>query len=104
MIMDPWSTGDYSQRIPEVIMVLKRPLEVNPPSGRVSGQVLLAIRRSESRRRRNSGRNRVAGHSSRVSVPRAKYMPNEDLRGGPPGPGGHPWSRRGGVWLGVAPS
>ena len=69
-------------------MVMARPPEVNPPSGRVSGQVLLANPRLESRRRRNSGQNRVTGNSSRVSVSGAKYMPKEDLRGGPHGPGG----------------
>ena len=85
--MDPWSKGDYSRHIPEAIMVMERPPEVNSPSGRVPGQLLLAIPRSESRRRRNSGRNRVTGNSSRVSVSGAKYMPKEDLRGAP-------WPRR----------
>ena len=37
--MDPWSKGDYSRHIREVLMVVEKPPEVNPPSGRVSGQV-----------------------------------------------------------------
>ena len=57
--MDPWSKGDYSRHIPETIMVMERSPEVNPPSGRVPGQLLLAIPRSKSRRRQNNGRNRV---------------------------------------------
>src|SRR3954469_11682078 len=82
--MDPWSKGDYSRHIPEVIMVMERPPEVNPPSGRVSGQLLLAIPRSESRRRQNSGRNRVTGLLSRVFGARGKYRPKGSLRGVPP--------------------
>ena len=37
LIMDPWSKVDYSRRIPEVIMVMEKPPEVNPPSGSVPG-------------------------------------------------------------------
>ena len=68
-------------------MVTERPSEVNPPSGSVPGQVLLAIPTSESLQRRNSGRNRVTGGSSRISISGAKYMPKGVLRGGPLGPG-----------------
>ena len=64
-------------------MVMEKPPEVNPPSSSVPGRVLLAIPRSESLQRWNSGRNRVTGLSSRVSVSRAKYMPKAGLRGGP---------------------
>ena len=52
--MDPWSKGDYSWCIPEAIMVMERPPEVNPLSRRVPGQLLLAIPKSKSRRRRNT--------------------------------------------------
>ena len=64
-------------------MVMERPPEVNPPSGRVPGQVLLAIPRSKSLRRRNSGRNHVTGGSSRVFGVRGKYRPKGGLRGAP---------------------
>ena len=64
-------------------MVMEGPPDINPSSDRVPGQVLPAIPRSESRRWRNSGRNHVTGNSSRVFVSGAKYMPKEDLRGGP---------------------
>ena len=81
--MDPWSKGDYSRHIPATSMVVEWSPEVNPPSGRVPGQLLPAIPRLESRRRRNSGRNRVTGPSSRVSGARGKYRTK----------GGHPWPR-----------
>ena len=89
-------------------MVMERPPKVNPPSGRVPGQVLLAIPRSESLWRRNSGRNRVTGLSSRVSVSGAKYMPKGGLRGGTPGPSDQrarprPGRARQPPGLGVAP-
>ena len=81
--MDPWSKGDYSGHFPEAIMVMDRPLEVNPPSGRVPGQLLLANPTSESLRRWNSGQNRVTGLLTRVFVARTKYRPKGSLRGGP---------------------
>src|SRR4051812_4975845 len=81
--MDPWSKGYYSRHISEAIMVIERPPEVNPPSGRVPGRLLLAIPRSESRRWRNSGRNRITGLLPRVFRARGKYRSNEGLRGAP---------------------
>ena len=54
LIMDPWSKGDYSRWIPEAIMVVEKPPEVNRPSGREPGQDLQAIPRLESRRWWNS--------------------------------------------------
>src|SRR4051812_7762919 len=54
-------------------MVVARPPKVNPPSGRAPGQLLLAIPRSESRRRHNSGRNRVMGLLPMVFRARTKY-------------------------------
>src|SRR4051812_19863297 len=80
--MDPWSKGDYSRHIPEAIMVMEGPPEVNPPSGKVLGQLLLAIPRSESRWR-NSGQNHVTGLLSRVFGARGKYRPKGDPRGAP---------------------
>src|SRR4051812_23341187 len=81
--MDPCSKGDNPRHIPKAIMVMERPPKVDPPSGRVPGQVFLAIPRSKLRRRRNSRRNRVTGLSSKVFGTRVKYMPNGDLRGAP---------------------
>ena len=83
-------------------------LNVNPPSGRVPGQLLLAIPRSESLRRRKSGRNRVTGLLSRVFRGRRIYRRKGTLRGGPPGPGGQrarstSWPRQAAAWLGGGP-
>src|SRR4051812_30474780 len=73
LIMDPWSKGDYSRRILEAIMVVERPPEVNPPSGRVLGQIPQEIPRSESRRRRNTTSFCVAEFSLGISSTRDKY-------------------------------
>src|SRR3954462_9882851 len=103
--MKPWSKGDYSWCIPEAIMVMERPLEVNPPSGRAPGQLLPVIPRSESRRRQNNGQNHVTVGSSRVTVSGAKYMPKEGLRGGPPGCASQPpsgfWSLQTWIFFGI---
>ena len=40
--MDPWSKVDYSRHIREEYMEMEGLPEVNPPSGRVPGQGLLA--------------------------------------------------------------
>src|SRR4051812_34557683 len=98
--MDPWSKGDYSRSIPEAIIVMERPPEVKPPSGGVPGQVLLAIPRSESRRRWNNGRNRVTDLSSRFFGARGKYRPKGGLRGAPLDQAATPWLRQGGAWPG----
>src|SRR4051794_20351254 len=71
--MDPWSKGDYSRHIREALMVVEKLPEINPLSGRVPGQGLLMTPISESRRRRNSGENRVTEGLPRVFTPRAKY-------------------------------
>ena len=44
------SKGDYSRHIREALMVVEKLPEVNPPSGRVSGQVRRAIPILESLR------------------------------------------------------
>ena len=51
-------------------MVVEKLPEINPPSGGVPGQVLLAIPVSESQQRWNIGVNRVTEGLSRVSVSR----------------------------------
>src|ERR1041384_6699997 len=40
--MDPWSKVDYSRHIREASMAMEELPKVNPPSGRVPGQRLLA--------------------------------------------------------------
>src|SRR4051812_34382603 len=80
--MDPWSKGDYSRHIQEALMVLEQLPEINPPSGRVPGQGLLAIPISGPRRRRNSGENRITGVLSSVFTLRVKYR----RKGAPWGP------------------
>ena len=109
LVMDPWSKGDYSRSIPEVIMVMEEPPAVNPPSGRVPGQELQAIPRSESRRRRNNRRNHVTELSLRVSGSRDKYRPKGGVGGGPPSPGTQrarppPRARCGVAWMGGGPT
>src|SRR4051812_2018432 len=50
--MDPWSKVDYSWHIREVSMAMEGLPEVVPPSGRVSGQLLLAAPILKRRRQR----------------------------------------------------
>src|SRR4051812_3250935 len=50
--MDPWSKVDYSRHIREASMGVDGLPEVVPPSGRVSGQRLLAAPILKRRRRR----------------------------------------------------
>ena len=88
-------------------MVMERPPKVNPPSDRVPGQLLLAIPRSKSLQRRNSGRNRVTGLLTRVFGVRTKYRRKGTLRGAPwprrlEGTT-TPWSRQAAAWLGGGP-
>ena len=106
--MDLCTKGDYSRRIPKVIMVVERPSEVNPPSSRVPRQLLLAIPRSDSWQRRKSRAFCMTGFSLGISQTRGKYRPKGDLGGGPPGPGGQrarspPWPCQAVAWAGVAP-
>ena len=68
-------------------MVVKRPPEVNPPSGRVPGRGLLVLLILEARRRRNRGENRDAGLSPRVFGARGKNRPKGGTRGWPLLPG-----------------
>lgn len=64
-------------------MVMEKPSEVKPTSGRVPGTVRLAIPRSESRRRRNTGENRVTGVLSRVFGAGVIYRRKEGTKRGP---------------------
>src|SRR4051812_29678793 len=96
--MDPWSKVDYSRLIREALMVVEKLPEVNPPSGRVPGQGLLAAPILESQRRQNKGEitkkgSVLEGFGTRVNI---------DQRG----LGGWPQASRrppGAAWVGVAP-
>src|SRR3954464_10238949 len=71
--MDPWSKVDYSRHVWEASMVMEKLPEVNPPSGRVSGQRLLAAPILKRRRRRNKEGIRKKGSAPRVFGARGKY-------------------------------
>ena len=61
MIMDPWSKVDYSRHIREASMAMEALPEVVPPSGRVPGQLLLAVPILKRRRRRYKEENGNSG-------------------------------------------
>src|SRR4051812_9445389 len=84
--MDPWSKVDYSRLIREASMAMEKLLEVNPPSGRVPGQGLLAAPILKRRRRNREGIMKKAS-SPRVFGERTKYRRREAARGGPRSPG-----------------
>src|SRR4051812_12891880 len=73
--MDPWSKVDYSWLIREASMVVEKLPEVNPPSGRVPGQGLLAASILESRRRRNREEITKKGSVLEGFGKRCKYKP-----------------------------
>src|SRR4051812_48288687 len=89
--MDPWFKVDYSRHIREASMEMEGLPEVNPPSGRVSGQRLLAAPILK-RRRRNREEIGKGGSLPRVSSSGAKYRRKGAARGGTRGPGA-PWMR-----------
>src|ERR1041385_3622543 len=82
--MDPWSKKDYSRDIRGASMVERRLSEVNPPSGRVPGRVLLVLPILEARRRWNPGeiakKGSVFGGFGTREIYRQRGQP-----GGPPG-------------------
>ena len=101
--MDPWSKVDYSRHIREALMVVEKLPEINPPSGRVPGQGLLAIPISGSRWRRNSVEIRDTGFLPRVSGTGCKYRPKGGTGDGPLHPGGqvarpHPRPHQDAAW------
>src|SRR3954468_13565320 len=100
--MDPWSKVDYSGLIREALMVVEKLPEVNPPSGRVPGQGLLAAPILESRWRRNREEFVKKGSVLETLGKRCKYRTN-GARGWPEGsrrpPGATPlWSHHQGAW------
>src|SRR4051794_35482651 len=90
--MDPWSKGDYSWHIQEALMVVEKLPEINPPSGRVPGQVHRALQILESPWRRNRGEYHEKKWLSRVSVMGGRYRPKGGTRGCPHLPSGM-WAR-----------
>src|SRR3954464_9959710 len=89
--MDPWSKVDYSRLIREASMAMEKLPEVNPPSGRVQGQGLLAAPILK-RRRRNRGEIAKNGFLLRGFRSRGKYRPKGPPRGHPGAPSA-PWAR-----------
>ena len=73
--MDPWSKVDYSRLIQEASMAMEKLPDMNPPSGRVPRQGLLAAPILKRRRRRNRGGIGKKGSAPRVFGARGKYRP-----------------------------
>src|SRR3954469_16225397 len=88
--MDPWSKGDYSRHIREESMAMEGLPEVVPPSGRVTGQILLAAPILKRRRRQYREEFRNNRSILGVSSARAKYRPKGAPRGATRQPGGQP--------------
>src|SRR3954463_7236732 len=89
--MDPWSKVDHSRHIREASMAMEKLSEVNPPSGRVPGQRLLAALILKRLRRNREGIGKK-GYGPRVFGARGKYRRRGAARG-PPGSPGAPWER-----------
>src|SRR4051812_46692829 len=101
--MDPWSKVDYSWHIGEASMTMERFPEVNPPSGRVSRQRLLAAPILKWQQRRNREEIRRKGSLPRVSAMGAKYWRKGAARRATRGRGApwarpRPWPRHQGSW------
>src|SRR3954462_14585504 len=71
--MDPWSKVEYSRHIREASMEMEGLPEVNPPSGRVPGQRLLAAPILKWRRRRKREWIRKKGSLPRFFPSGGKY-------------------------------
>src|SRR4051794_14774276 len=100
--MYAWSKVEYSRHIREPSMAMEGLQEVNPPSGRVPGQRLLAAPILK-RRRRNREEIRKRGSLPRVYVMEAKYRRNGAAKEATRGPDApwvrpHPWLRHQGAW------
>src|SRR3954466_642356 len=81
LIMDPWSKVDYSRVIREASMAMEKLPEVDPPSGRVSGQGFLTapiLKRQWRRNREGIGKK---GSAPRVFGARGKYRRRGAARG-----------------------
>ena len=73
--MDSWSKVDYSWLIREALMVVEKLPEINPPSGRVSGQGLLAAPILESQWRQKREEIAKKGSILEGFGKRCKYRP-----------------------------
>src|SRR3954470_12022889 len=85
--MDPWSNVDYSRHIQEASMEMEGLSEVNPPSGRVPGQRLLAAPILKRWRWRDREEIRKKTSIFRVSSTGVIYRRRGAARGGTRGPG-----------------
>src|SRR5436309_1306253 len=83
-MMDPWSKVDYSWHSREASMEMEGLPEVNPLSGRVPEQRLLAAPILKRRRQQNREEIRKKGSLPRVSTMGANYRRTGAARG-PPG-------------------
>ena len=72
--MDLWSKVEYSRLIREASMAMEKLPEMNPPSGKVPGQGLLAATIFKRRRRNREGVGKK-GSALRVFGARGKYRP-----------------------------
>src|SRR3954470_11530258 len=82
--------GDYSRHIREASMAMEGLPEVVPPSGRVSGQLLLAAPILKQRWRRYREENGNSRSILGVSFAGTKYRPKGAPRGGTRQSGGCP--------------
>src|SRR4051812_24015930 len=77
--MDPWSKVDYSRLIREASMAMEKLPEMNPPSGRVTGQGLLAAPILKRRRRRKREEIAKKGSVLEGFRLRCKFFPSPSL-------------------------
>src|SRR4051812_36287682 len=90
LVTDPWSKGDYSRHIREASMAMDGLPEGVPPSGRVPGQLLLAVLILKQQRRRYREENGNCRSILGVSSAGTKYRPKGAPRGATGQPGGCP--------------
>src|SRR4051812_48529545 len=100
--MDPWSKVDYSRHIQEASMAMEKLPKVNPPSGRVPGQCLLAAPILKRRRQWNRELIGKKGSPFEGFRKRAKYRRKGQLGGtrgaSTPWARPHPRPRHQGAW------
>src|SRR3954470_17173387 len=90
--MDPWPKVDYSRHIREASMAMEGLPEMNPPSGRMPGQRLLAAMILKRRRRWNKEGIGKKGSGVEGFRTGGKYRRKGEARG-PPGSPCAPWAR-----------
>src|ERR1043165_5360009 len=101
--MDPWSNGENSRHIREASMAMEGLPEVVPPSGRVSGQLLLTAPILKRRRRDKEEigeRTSLLGVSSSGAIYRQRGATRGSTREpGAPLAGPRPRPRHQGAWV-----